>query len=138
MGVDFKEAYKTFIQTLDDGAQPMDAENPYKFQLTKMVSLRDAKEKFNKENATVYYKPKEGAWKELPTETKSGGSGESGFAAHNHRIPDESQPGDVWSADAEANAPNAVYDVAIDPDLVLWVWTEDGPNKVVSKSEPQV
>lgn len=74
MGVDFKEAYKTFIQTLDDGAQPMDAENPYKFQLTKMVSLRDAKEKFNKENATVYYKPKEGAWKELPTETKSGGA----------------------------------------------------------------
>ena len=129
MGVDFKNAYKTFIQTLDEGAQPLDAENPYKFQLTKMVSLRDAKEKFNKENATVYYKPKDGAWKELSTESVS---------KHSHRIPDESQPGDVWSADAEANAPNAVYDVAIDPDLVLWVWTEDGPNKVVSKSEPQV
>ena len=129
MGVDFKEAYKTFIQTLDDGAQPMDAENPYKFQLTKMVSLRDAKEKFNKENATVYYKPKEDAWKELPTESVS---------KHSHRIPDETQAGEVWSADAEANAPNAVYDVAIDPDLVLWVWTEDGPNKVVSKNEPQV
>lgn len=129
MGVDFKNAYKTFIQKLDEGAQPLDAENPYKFQLTKMVSLRDAKEKFNKENATVYYKPKDGAWKELPTEYVS---------KHSHRIPDESQPGDVWSADAEANAPNAVYDVAIDPDLVLWVWTEDGPNKVVSKSEPQV
>ena len=60
MGVDFKNAYKTFIQKLDEGAQPLDAENPYKFQLTKMVSLRDAKEKFNKENATVYYKPKDG------------------------------------------------------------------------------
>ena len=129
MGVDFKNAYKTFIQTLDEGAQPLDAENPYKFQLTKMVSLRDAKEKFNKENATVYYKPKDGAWKELSTESVSG---------HSHKIPDESQAGEVWSADAEANAPNAVYDVAIDPDLVLWVWTEDGPNKVVSKSEPQV
>lgn len=129
MGVDFKNAYKTFIQTLDEGAQPLDAENPYKFQLTKMVSLRDAKEKFNKENATVYYKPKDGAWKELSTESVSG---------HSHKIPDETQAGDVWSADAEANAPNAVYDVAIDPDLVLWVWTEDGPNKVVSKSEPQV
>lgn len=35
MGVDFKDAYKTFIQGLDDGAQPLDAENPYKFQLTK-------------------------------------------------------------------------------------------------------
>lgn len=129
MGVDFKNAYKTFIQKLDEGAQPLDAENPYKFQLTKMVSLRDAKEKFNKENATVYYKPKDGAWKELSTESVSG---------HSHKIPDESQAGEVWSADAEANAPNAVYDVAIDPDLVLWVWTEDGPNKVVSKSEPQV
>ena len=129
MGVNFKNAYKTFIQKLDEGAQPLDAENPYKFQLTKMVSLRDAKEKFNKENATVYYKPKDGAWKELPTESVSG---------HSHKIPDESQAGEVWSADAEANAPNAVYDVAIDPDLVLWVWTEDGPNKVVSKSEPQV
>lgn len=134
MGVDFKNAYKTFIQSLDDGAQPLDAENPYKFQLTKMVSLRDAKEKFNKENATVYYKPKEGAWKELPTETKSVGN----HGSHSHRIPDETQAGEVWSADAEANAPNAVYDVAIDPDLVLWVWTEDGPNKVVSKDEPQV
>ena len=129
MGVDFKNAYKTFIQTLDEGAQPLDAENPYKFQLTKMVSLRDAKEKFNKENATVYYKPKDGAWKELPTESVSD---------HSHKIPDESQAGEAWSADAEANAPNAVYDVAIDPDLVLWVWTENGPNKVVSKSEPQV
>ena len=129
MGVDFKNAYKTFIQTLDEGAQPLDAENPYKFQLTKMVSLRDAKEKFNKENATVYYKPKDGAWKELPTESVND---------HSHKIPDESQAGEVWSADAEANAPNAVYDVAIDPDLVLWVWTENGPNKVVSKSEPQV
>lgn len=129
MGVDFKNAYKTFIQTLDEGAQPLDAENPYKFQLTKMVSLRDAKEKFNKENATVYYKPKDGAWKELPTESVS---------YHSHKIPDETQAGEVWSADAEANAPNAVYNVAIDPDLVLWVWTEDGPNKVVSKSEPQV
>ena len=118
MGVDFKNAYKTFIQTLDEGAQPLDAENPYKFQLTKMVSLRD-----------VYYKPKDGAWKELSTESVSD---------HSHRIPDESQAGEVWSTDAEANAPNAVYDVAIDPDLVLWVWTEDGPNKVVSKSEPQV
>ena len=129
MGVDFKNAYKTFIQKLDEGAQPFDAENPYKFQLTKMVSLRDAKEKFNKENATVYYKPKDGAWKELSTESVSD---------HSHRIPDETQAGEVWSTDAEANAPNAVYDVAIDPDLVLWVWTEDGPNKVVSKSEPQV
>ena len=129
MGVDFKNAYKTFIQTLDEGAQPLDAENPYKFQLTKMVSLRDAKEKFNKENATVYYKPKDGAWKELSTESVSG---------HSHKIPDETQAGEVWSTDAEANAPNAVYDVAIDPDLVLWVWPEDGPNKVVSKSEPQV
>lgn len=138
MGVDFKNAYKTFIQTLDEGAQPLNAENPYKFQLTKMISLRDAKEKFNKENATVYYKPKEGAWKELPTESVSGGSGDSSFSSHSHRIPDETQAGEVWSADAEANAPNAVYDVAIDPDLVLWVWTEDGPNKVVSKEQPQV
>lgn len=85
-----------------------------------MVSLRDAKEKFNKENATVYYKPKEGAWKELETSAESGGSGDSSFASHKHKIPDETQAGDVWSADAEANAPNAVYDVAIDPDLVLW------------------
>lgn len=138
MGVDFKDAYKTFIQGLDDGAQPLDAENPYKFQLTKMVSLREAKEKFNKENATVYYKPKEGAWKELETSAESGGSGDSSFASHKHKIPDETQAGEVWSADAEANAPNAVYDVAIDPDLVLRVWTEDGPNKVVSKEQPQV
>jgi len=138
MGIDFKNAYKTFIQSLDEGAQPMDAENPYKFQLTKMVSLRDAKEKFNKENATVYYKPKEGAWKELSTESVKGGSGDSSFASHTHRIPDETQAGEVWSKDAEDNAPNAVYDVAIDRDLVLWVWTESGPNKVVSKSEPQV
>ena len=138
MGVDFKKAYTTFIQGLDDGAQAMDAENPYKFQLTKVVSLRDAKEKFNKENATVYYHPKDGAWKELPTESVGGGSGDSSFSSHSHKIPDESQCGDVWSADAEANAPNAVYDVVLDADLVLWVWTEDGPNKVVSKDEPKV
>lgn len=138
MGVSFKSAYKTFIQTLDEGAQEMDAENPYKFQLTQVVSLRDCKEKFNKENATVYYKPKDGAWKELTTESVKGGSGDSSFASHSHRIPDESQFGEPWSTDAVENAPNAVYDVVLDSNLVLWVWTEDGPYKVVSKSEPQV
>lgn len=103
-----------------------------------MVCPRKCKEDFNKDNATVYYKPKDGAWKSLETSSTSGGSGYGSFDGHTHKIPDETQFGEVWSADAEANAPNAVYDCAIDPDLVLWVWTEDGPNKVVSKDEPQV
>lgn len=133
MGADFKSAFETFIRKLDDGAQAMDAKDPYKFQLTKMVSPRKCKEDFNKDNATVYYKPKDGAWKKLET-----GPGNDGHGNHTHKIPDETQFGAVWSADAEANAPNAVYDAAIDADLVLWVWTEDGPNKVVSKDEPKV
>lgn len=138
MGADFKKAFTTFIQKIDDGANAMDSENPYKWQLTKMVCPRKCKEDFNKDNATVYYKPKDGAWKSLETSSTSGGSGYGSFEGHTHKIPDETQFGEVWSADAEANAPNAVYDCAIDPDLVLWVWTEDGPNKVVSKDEPQV
>ncbi len=138
MGADFKKAFKEFIQKKDSGATVLDAEKPYKFQLTTMVSPLQCKEEFNKDNATVYYKPKEGAWKKLETESKSGGSGDSAFASHSHKIPDETQFGDVWSADAEANAPDAVYDCAIDKDMILWVWTCDGPNKVVSKDQPNV
>lgn len=134
MGADFKKAFTTFIQKIDDGANAMDSENPYKWQLTKMVSPRKCKDDFNKDNATVYYKPKDGAYKKL--ETSSSNVGDHG--SHTHKIPDETQFGDPWSTDAVENAPNAVYDCAIDPDLILWVWTEDGPNKVVSKDEPQV
>lgn len=129
MAVEFKSAFKSFIQSLDTKAQPLDAENPYKFQLSTIISTREVKEKFNRENATVYYKPKDGAYKELETSRNDG---------HSHKIPDENQFGEVWSTYALENAPNAIYDCVIDKDLILWVWTENGPNKVVSKSEPQV
>lgn len=105
----------------------MDAENPYKFQLTQMVSPRKLKDEFNTTKATVYYHPKDDAWKELETSESDG---------HTHKIPDESQFGEPWSQDNVDNSPVAVYDCAIDPNLILWVWTEDTPYKVVSKEQP--
>ena len=134
MAADFKSTFKTFLQTYDEGASDMDAENPYKFQLTQMLSPRKLKEEFNTTKATVYYHPKENAWKELSTESVSDGG--DGAKSHSHRIPDESQFGDPWSQDNVDNSPVAVYDCAIDPDLILWVWTEDEPYKVVSKEQP--
>lgn len=129
MATDFKSAFKSFLQGYDENAKALDAETPYKFQLSQMVSPLMIKEEFNKNNATVYYHPKENAWKELET---------SSTDKHTHKIPDESQFGEPWSQDNVDNSPVGIYDCAIDNNMILWVWTLDTPYKVVSKTQPTV